>query len=750
MTIISNISRKGMVFFVIAACFALSGFIQVNKASAADLSVTGSITISNKTYDGNTSASITTTSTAGLGGNKAGCPTTGLDWTSAVATFSASSVGNRVTVLITNLYLTATGTCSLAQVATTTVANITSRAITVTAATNSKVYDGTNTATGTPTLTSGTLAAGQTGTYTETYSNKTVATGKTLTPAAVIRDSGSADVSSNYTITLTNDTTGVISAKPLTVSNITASNKVYDRTTAATIATGTAVFVGVLDGDLATVTTVLTAVTGAFSDKNVADGKTVTIAGVSKSGADAGNYSIVQPTTTANITAKPLTVSNITASNKVYNGTTSATIATGTAVFVGVVAGDIDTVTTVLTAVTGTFDTKTVSTSKTVTIAGVGKTGADAGNYSITQPTTTANITARPITITATTNTKEYDGTTAAAAVPTLTSGTLASGETATYTETYDDKTADTDKVLTPAAVIKDAGDVNVSTNYTVTAVTDETGVITTKTLTVSGITASNKIYNGTTSATLNTDSTAFVGVVDGDTVTIDVSSAVGTFDSVNTGMNKTVTVTGVAKSGADAANYTITQPSTTATISANGTSMPSGGGGAGYVYIPPTPTPTPVTQTQITPVTGTGTRTTGSLIRYEGDTRVYVLENGMKRWIKTASDFAKLGYNWNNVAVISATETYSEGISKTYAAPGFQLAGASAKFTKYLIRGTQGDEVTLLQQKLQAFGFFPAEITANGIFGPTTQKSVMAYQKANGIPQTGNVGPLTRTSLNK
>ena len=56
--------------------------------------------------------------------------------------------------------------------------------------------------------------------------------------------------------------------------------------------------------------------TGAFSDKNVGTGKTVNITS-SYSGADVSNYSVTdQSSTTANITAKSLTVSGITASDK--------------------------------------------------------------------------------------------------------------------------------------------------------------------------------------------------------------------------------------------------------------------------------------------------------------------------------------------------------------------------------------------------------------------------------------------------
>ena len=70
------------------------------------------------------------------------------------------------------------------------------------------------------------------------------------------------------------------------------------------------------------------------------NGKTVTLSS-SYSGADVGNYSVTdQTTTTANITAKPLTVSGITASDKTYDATTAATLGTGSVVYGGLVSGD--------------------------------------------------------------------------------------------------------------------------------------------------------------------------------------------------------------------------------------------------------------------------------------------------------------------------------------------------------------------------------------------------------------------------
>ncbi len=90
---------------------------------------------------------------------------------------------------------------------------------------------------------------------------------------------------------------------------------------------------------------------------------------------------------------------------------------------------------------------------------------------------------------------------------------------------------------------------------------------MTAKTLTVTGITANNKIYDGNTTATLNTAGATLVGVVSGDNVTLNTALATGTFDTASAGLGKTVTVSGLSLSGTDALNYALIQPTTVANI---------------------------------------------------------------------------------------------------------------------------------------------------------------------------------------
>ena len=117
-----------------------------------------------------------------------------------------------------------------------------------------------------------------------------------------------------------------------------ASNKTYDGGTSATV---TLTFSGLIGSE-----TLGQSVSATFSDKNVGTGKTVTVNSITLSngsnGGLASNYSISSgQTTTANITAKAVTVSGITASNKTYDATTSATVDVSSASFSGIVSGEL-------------------------------------------------------------------------------------------------------------------------------------------------------------------------------------------------------------------------------------------------------------------------------------------------------------------------------------------------------------------------------------------------------------------------
>lgn len=135
--------------------------------------------------------------------------------------------------------------------------------------------------------------------------------------------------------------------------------------------------------------------------------------------------------TTITVAQKDVAISGITAANKEYDGSTTAT-PTGTAVINGKVGSDDVTVT----AGTATFADKNVGTGKTVTFTGYSLSGADAGNYNLkAQPASVmANITAKDVKLTgginATDRSYVKDNKTVDLTKGTLTFDGLVSGET--------------------------------------------------------------------------------------------------------------------------------------------------------------------------------------------------------------------------------------------------------------------------------------------------------------------------------
>lgn len=93
--------------------------------------------------------------------------------------------------------------------------------------------------------------------------------------------------------------------------------------------------------------------------------------------------------------------------------------------------------------------------------------------------------------------------------------------------------------------------------NYVLTSTEAETtATITKRPLTVEGVTAENKVYDGTATVTLNVDNATLNGVVEGEDVTIE--SVQGCFADAEAGTNKTVLIYSVTLSGADASHYMI------------------------------------------------------------------------------------------------------------------------------------------------------------------------------------------------
>ena len=128
-----------------------------------------------------------------------------------------------------------------------------------------------------------------------------------------------------------------------------------------------------------------------------------------------GKYTTNTGTATVTVAPKAVTVSGITAKDKAYDGTTDATLDCSNARFEGVLKNDTLTVT-----ATGTLESAGVGEQQKVKISNFKLGGASAANYVLAesgnQSETTANITAKEVTVTITPNGGTYGSVVAAAA----------------------------------------------------------------------------------------------------------------------------------------------------------------------------------------------------------------------------------------------------------------------------------------------------------------------------------------------
>jgi len=352
----------------------------------------------------------------------------------------------------------------------------------------------------------------------------------------------------NYALVQPASLTANITAKPLTVTGTT-TGKQYDGSNLAPL-TG-AILQGVINGDTVTLAN---NTSGTFASSAVGSNISVTTT-FSLLGADKDNYSVTQPTLRGDIARKVLTVSGAVVPNKQYNGNATASISGG--ILMGVVGSE----NVVLNTGSGaaTFVDKSVGTGKAVTVTGYTITGTDIGNYTLTQPIVTADITAAPLTVSgATAANKEYDGTTTA----TISGATLV-GKIGSDVVNLANGTVGTFSQATPGAGIvvstamtltgADAG------NYALSQPAGLTADISAKALTISGASATSRVYDGSTIIAVSGGS--LLGVLQGDVVTLVDANAAGTTADKLVGSSKAVTVTGYALSGANAGGYTVTQP---------------------------------------------------------------------------------------------------------------------------------------------------------------------------------------------
>jgi len=328
-----------------------------------------------------------------------------------------------------------------------------------------------------------------------------------------------------------------VTPKPITASGITAASRDYDGTTDAVINTAAAsVAAGLVGTDVVVLDSASAA--GAFADKNAGTGKTVNVTGLAISGADAANYSIAGAAVTADITRKALTAATTTASDKAYDGNTTAVAG------VSGLAGFVGAETVGVASVSASFNSKDVATANLVTVSGVtladGNNGGLASNYSIAAGgTAAANITAKALTYSTAAANKTYDGDTTASAslslIGLVNTETLGSTAGATF-NTKDVATANL--VTVNSATLANGSNGGLASNYSIAAGGTAASNIMAKALTY-GTAAVNKTYDGDTTAAATLSGLA--GLVG--TETVAVTSTAATFNTKDVATANLVTV---------------------------------------------------------------------------------------------------------------------------------------------------------------------------------------------------------------
>ncbi|MBQ8983451.1 MAG: InlB B-repeat-containing protein [Lachnospiraceae bacterium] len=612
------------------------GALTINKKT---ITISG-ITAEDKTYDGTKAVTLNYN-----GINWTDCGRVGTDDLSVTATgtFSDANVGTGKTVTITGLTLggAKAGNYELASSGqqTSTTADIREKAITITADSDSKVYDGTAHTKNSYRITSGGLATGDSiESVTVTGSQTFVGSSDNVPGAAVINNSSHVDVTANYDITYSNGIL-TVTKKPLTIT-ADSDTKVYDsipltknsythtelasgdNITSVTI-TGSQTSVGESanepsaavikkgDEDVTTnydityangtlkVTKKVVAIT-ANSDTKIYDGTALTNDGYTVSGLEAGdrvdsvtitgsqiivgesanvpsaaviknsaneevnnNYTISYVNGTLEVTKKAITIT-ADSDTKVYDGT--ALTKDGYRITDGELASG-DSIVSVTVTGAQTIAGESANVPSAAVIKNANGDGVTA-SYDITYVNGTLEVTPKAVTITADDATKVYDGT--ALTINSYTNSDLAAGDVIENVNVTGSQTNASQSANVPGeAVIKNAADEDVTASYDITYV-DGTLEVTKKSITVDGITAKDKIYDGTTEAELDysdIDWSAY-GMVDGDKLSV---TATGTFENADAGTDKEVAITDIILDGESIDNYVLAdagqQSAATATI---------------------------------------------------------------------------------------------------------------------------------------------------------------------------------------
>ncbi len=314
--------------------------------------------------------------------------------------------------------------------------------------------------------------------------------------------------------TTVSSTYGTASSYTITGSNTPTSYSATGLPTGMTVNTATGV-----------ITVAATTVAGTYS---------ITVSAINGGGAGSATLSYT-------VNTKVLTISGLTGSNKVYDGTTAATV-TGTAAVSGLVISE--TVTLGGTPIYA-FAIANVGTATSISTTGYTISGNAAANYTLTQPTLSANITVATPTIVVTVGTYTYS------AIPQGPNVATNTGTGTSYTFSYVGTGGTT--YAASSILPTNAG------SYTATATVAANGNFASASSSATAFTITKA--NPTATLAVNNSPATYSGAAQSATVSISASSVPGTVTTISTGGSATQTNTGTYAVSAsfvptDSANY--------------------------------------------------------------------------------------------------------------------------------------------------------------------------------------------------
>ena len=578
---------------------------------------------------------------------------------------------------------------------------VTQKALTITAESDTKVYDGTaltkNSYTNTDLATGDAIES-----VTVTGSQTVVGTSNNVPSAAVIKNAGNEDVTANYNITYTNGTLEV-TQKAVTIT-ADGDTKVYDGTaltknsyTNTDLATGDAI----------------ESVTVTGSQTVVGTSNNVPSAAVIKNGTTdmTANYNITYTNGTLEVTQKALTIT-AESDTKVYDGTA---LTKNTYINTALATGD------AIESVTVTGSQTVVGSSDNVPSAAVIKNGDTdvTANYNITYTNGTLEVTQKAVTITADGDTKVYDGT--ALTKSTYTNTALATGDQIeSVTVTGSQTVVGTSNNVPSAAVIKH-GETDVTASYNITYA-NGTLEVTQKALTITAE-SDTKVYDGTplTKSTYTNTGLASSDAIESVTVT-GSQTVVGT--------NNNVPSAAVIKNGSGenvTASYDITYANGTLTIDPASVTLTANSGTETYDGTHKTVEGFTSSVTGLTfsnvSASGSGTNTGSYDVTFSGvtinttkdNTGNYVVTgttNGTLTIDKAVTVDGGLTIEWDEngkVAIFSGSTTDADAVSITtpitdVTAVTLNRDFSNGKYATLILPFTMTNDMTLTGAKLYQF----------------------------------------------